>query len=132
MSFLRHREIYPSDGGASPAANASAHRLDEFPAGYSLAGWSPPEPASASPAGHQYAVISPCRSRAFHRTVNRVLTVCVSRGGNSKLFLSFLKRRAFEGYYTSCQGLRELAYRGNSFYAESPGCASVAKTGSSG
>ena len=81
MSFLRHREIYPSDGGASPAANASAHRLDEFPAGYSLPGWSPPEPASASPAGHQYAVISPCRSRAFHRTVNRVLTVCVSRGG---------------------------------------------------
>ena len=26
------------------------HRLDESPAGYSLAGWSPPEPASASPA----------------------------------------------------------------------------------
>ena len=44
MSFPRHREIFPSDGGASPAANAPAHRLDEFPAGYSLAGWSPPEP----------------------------------------------------------------------------------------
>jgi len=27
-----------------------AHRLDESPADYSLAGWSPPEPASASPA----------------------------------------------------------------------------------
>src|SRR6202163_4684397 len=66
---------------ASPAANASAHRLDEFPAGYSLAGWSPPEPASASPAGHQYAVIPSCRSRPFHRTANCVLTVCVSRGG---------------------------------------------------
>src|SRR5580704_15769930 len=48
MSFLRHREIYPSDGGASPAANASAHRLDEFPASYSLAGCSPAEPTSAS------------------------------------------------------------------------------------
>jgi hypothetical protein len=36
MSFLRHREIFPSDGGASLAANAPAHRLDEFPAGYSL------------------------------------------------------------------------------------------------
>jgi hypothetical protein len=42
MSFPRHREIFPSDGGASPAANAPAHRLDEFPAGYSSAGWSPP------------------------------------------------------------------------------------------
>ena len=26
-----------------------AHRLDESPVGYSLAGWSPPVPASASP-----------------------------------------------------------------------------------
>jgi hypothetical protein len=38
MSFLRHLEIFPSDGGASLAANASAVRLDEFPTGYSLAG----------------------------------------------------------------------------------------------
>jgi hypothetical protein len=36
MSFLRHREIFPSDEGAGLAANAPAHRLDEFPAGYSL------------------------------------------------------------------------------------------------
>ena len=31
--------------------DAPAHRVDELPAGYSLAGWFPPEPASASPAG---------------------------------------------------------------------------------
>ena len=81
MSLPRHREIFPSDGGASPAANASAHRLDEFPAGYSSAGCSPALPASASPAGHQYAVMSSCRSSTFHRTANCVLSVCVSRGG---------------------------------------------------
>ena len=81
MSFLRHREIYPSDGGVSRQADAPAHRLDEFPTGYSLAGWSPPEPASASPAGSQYAVQSSCRSRDFQRTANSVLTVCVSPGG---------------------------------------------------
>ena len=40
--FSRHGEIFPSDGGANPAADVPAHRLDEFPAGYSLAGWSPP------------------------------------------------------------------------------------------
>jgi len=81
MSFLRHLEIYPSDGGAGVAANAPAHRLDEFPAGYSSAGWSPPEPTSASPAEYDCAVKSSCRSRSFHRTANCVLTVCVSRGG---------------------------------------------------
>jgi len=38
------------------------------------------------------------------------------------VFLSFLKKKTFEGYYTSRQGLRELDFKGNSFYAESPGC----------
>ena len=56
MSFFRHEEIYQSDVGfpivGEPAEIGSpAHRLDESPADYSLAGWSPPEPASASPAG---------------------------------------------------------------------------------
>ena len=81
MSFLGHGEIYPSDGGADGDADAPAHRLNEFPAGYSLAGWSPPEPASASPAGFQYALQSSCRSRRFQRTANSVLTGCLSRGG---------------------------------------------------
>jgi hypothetical protein len=49
VSFSRHGEIFPSDGGATAGVNAPAHRLDESPVGYSLAGWSPPEPASASP-----------------------------------------------------------------------------------
>ena len=81
MSFLRHREIYPSDGSASPAADAPAHRLDEFPAGYSLAVCSPAWPASASPTGSEYAITLPCRSSSFDRTANSVLTVCVRRGG---------------------------------------------------
>jgi len=49
MSFLRHREIYRSDGNGRDAA-APVHHCDEFPTGYSLAGCSPAEPASASPA----------------------------------------------------------------------------------
>jgi hypothetical protein len=36
--------------------SAPAHRLDEFPAGYSSAGYSPAGPASASPAEDQYVV----------------------------------------------------------------------------
>ena len=56
MSFFRHAEIYRPmwdsswrSLGASTAAAPKTHRLDEFPAGYSLAGCSPAEPASASP-----------------------------------------------------------------------------------
>jgi putative transposase len=54
MSFFRHEEIFRSDvdsfeSGETAEAASAAHRLDESPAGYSLAGWSPPEPASASP-----------------------------------------------------------------------------------
>ena len=40
MSFKRHREIYPSDEDAS-LTGAPAHRLDEFPVGYSLVGCAP-------------------------------------------------------------------------------------------
>jgi hypothetical protein len=91
MSFPRHREIYrpmwpfcPRSLGATTAA-APTHRLDEFPAGYSLAVCSPALPASASPAGNQYALQSFCRSRIFQRTANSVLTVCVSPGGKRKM-----------------------------------------------
>ena len=57
MSFFRHEEIYQSDVGSrtegEPAETGSPdHRLDESPAGYSSAGCSPAEPASASPAGN--------------------------------------------------------------------------------
>jgi putative transposase len=51
MSFFRHREIYRSDVKREPTeAGSPDHRFDESPAGYSLAGCSPAEPASASPA----------------------------------------------------------------------------------
>src|SRR6185437_4259044 len=81
MSFQRHREIYPSDGNAGVIAGAPPHRLDEFPAGYSLAGCAPALPASASPAASEYALNSPCPSIIFHRTVNSVLTVCLTPRG---------------------------------------------------
>jgi putative transposase len=49
MSFLRHGEIYR--WGRETAQTVSpAHPIDESPTGYSLAGCSPAEPDSASPA----------------------------------------------------------------------------------
>jgi transposase InsO family protein len=49
MSFSRHGEIYRWDRETAKTASPS-HLIDESPAGYSLAGCSPAEPASASPA----------------------------------------------------------------------------------
>jgi hypothetical protein len=58
MSFSRHPQIYQSDVPLHSCRKRSSvqlrprlDRLDEFAASYSLAGWSPPEPTSALPAG---------------------------------------------------------------------------------
>ena len=59
LSFLRHEEIFQSDGSTGkrpPSSGLTNHRVDESPTGYSSSGWSPPEPDSASPA----AMISKC------------------------------------------------------------------------
>ncbi|HEV2352553.1 MAG TPA: gluconate 2-dehydrogenase subunit 3 family protein [Terriglobia bacterium] len=37
-------------------------------------------------------------------------------------FYRLLKNQTIEGYYTSQAGLKELDYKGNAFYAASPGC----------
>jgi hypothetical protein len=56
MSFLRHGEIYRSDGnGRDGRAAASLDRCDEFPNGYSSSGCSPAEPASASPSSFSFS-----------------------------------------------------------------------------
>jgi transposase len=84
MSFLRHGEIYPPMRARPRTTAPPTHRLDEFPAGYSLAGWSPPEPASASPADAHFEVQSYRRSSVFHRTANSVLTGCLTPGGRRR------------------------------------------------
>ena len=53
MSFFRHGEIYRWDNkqgnGVPDRSSTPPHPIDESPVGYSLTGWSPPEPVSASP-----------------------------------------------------------------------------------
>ena len=43
-----------------------------------------------------------------------------SHAGTS--LFNFLKAESIRGFYTSRRGLKELDYKGNAFYAESPGC----------
>jgi len=40
-------------------------------------------------------------------------------------FFKFIKSEMIRGFYTSEQGLRELDFKGNAFYARSPGCSHV-------
>ena len=59
MSFFRHKEIYRSDVDVNTGSRLSGQPpaligSDESPTGYSLAGCSPAEPASASPAGYDH------------------------------------------------------------------------------
>jgi hypothetical protein len=55
LSFIRHEQIYQSDvlsedpGRSRFGFAPGFHRFDEFATGYSLAGCTPAEPASASP-----------------------------------------------------------------------------------
>ena len=87
MSFLRHREIYRSDGldlrwsGAQSAPlHAPTHRFDEFPTGYSLAGCSPAEPASASPADEEFTMRAVPQPTIFQQMGKTCLPACLTSG----------------------------------------------------
>ena len=45
---------------------------------------------------------------------------CMQNPGT--LFFDWIKAEIVRGFYTSKTGLKELDYKGNAFYAESPGC----------
>lgn len=75
--------MYPFDNGAIAEDRVLAHRKDESPAGYSLAGCTPAESASASPAGTHLAGIRFRTTMQFLRTAKSVLTVCLKYGDKS-------------------------------------------------
>ncbi len=92
MSFFRHEEIYrPMDSKNMPGRpcydRPRPHRYDEFPAGYSSAGCAPAEPASASPAEAHLAGIGAGSTIELQRTVNCLLTPCLTQGDNPTVFV---------------------------------------------
>jgi hypothetical protein len=93
MSFPRHEEIYhpirtANRLGRPTRGHPSAHRYDEFPAGYSLAGCAPAEPASASPAGAHRAAEALGSTIEKQRMANRLLTACPTQGDNCRFLAS--------------------------------------------
>jgi hypothetical protein len=97
MSFLRHGEIYPFDKGAITQDRAPAHRKDESPAGYSLAGCTPAEPASASPADAHLAGKRLRCTMHFQRTARCVLAIRLNPGDNPRLAFAPYQRDALRG-----------------------------------
>jgi hypothetical protein len=65
-----------------PIRRPLAHRLDEFPVGYSSASCTPAELASALPTGIHSATRTCRRQPSFQLTANSVLTFCVTSGDN--------------------------------------------------
>ena len=62
-----------------------------------------------------------CRAGLARISAEPSLTLeSLESGGDP--FVRWLKHRAIEGFYTSQAGLKELDYKGNSFYSISPGC----------
>jgi hypothetical protein len=107
MSFPRHEEIYRPMATANRLrrplhGRPNVHRYDEFPAGYSLVGCAPAEPASASPAGaHPDAEEGRCTIEK-QRTANRLLTGCLTAGDNFRISLRFkYKKRNKERFFAS-------------------------------
>jgi len=93
MSFPRHEEIYrpirtANRLGRPTCGHPSAHRYDEFPAGYSLAGCAPAEPTSASPAGAYRAGFGSISTIELQRTVRCLLTPCLTQGDNPRFLAS--------------------------------------------
>ena len=91
MSFLRHRQIYQSDVLLASCRKRScvrlrprSHRSDEFAASYSLAGWSPPEPTSASPAGSIFSQ----PAETVNHLLRRVVHFSTGRMGNFQSVLT--------------------------------------------
>jgi transposase InsO family protein/putative hemolysin len=92
VSFSRHEEIYRSGKrprgrprkvrGEPVSPGPPAHRIDESPVGYSLAGCSPAEPASASPTGAESETTSAQTTTEIRPMANCQNSNCLTQGGH--------------------------------------------------
>ena len=109
MSFLRHQEIFPSDGGRQPCGQRP--RLIVWMSFRLAIPWrvaSPPVPASASPAGPEYAVISSCWSMIFSSNGQLCLN-CLSQPGGKAHYAS--KSPCTTGANSAASALKGCSWR---------------------
>ena len=106
MSFLRHREIYQVETGGRGRNRGYARtsRLDESPVGYSLAGCSPAEPASASPTG---GTLQQWRG-ALQLAIRCYLKTTLTRGLTLGAHPNFRFLNRFNGFDRATKPLKRL------------------------
>lgn len=81
--------------------------------------WLKDKSAKLSPEGFLH--LTETQQLELLATLNSPSSEEKDESAGTRLF-RLLKNQTIEGYYTSQAGLKELDYKGNAFYAESPGC----------
>jgi len=56
-----------------------------------------------------------------------VHSISTRKDSSLQKFLELIRNEAIRGYYTSAAGLKELDYKGNTYYPYCPGCESTQK-----
>jgi hypothetical protein len=67
--------------------------------------------------GHEYSQLTDEQQTALITAAGK----SESESDLRKLY-NLARTEAIRGYYTSAEGLKELDYRGNAYYGDSPGC----------
>ncbi len=77
--------------------------------------------AAASDGAHLFLVLPREQQSAIILSISDMRPHTKAENAGTRFFV-WLKPELIRGFYTSQAGLRELDYKGNSFYARSPGC----------
>lgn len=67
--------------------------------------------------GHAFLELIPSEQVAVVREIGQA-----PQESPQRRFCDLLRREAIRGYYTSRRGLKDLDYKGNSYYSQCPGC----------
>lgn len=81
------------------------------------------ENASKSHGNAQFLGLSPEDQKGILKAISDQRIDRHTENSGTRLY-TLLKSEVIRGYYTSRVGLKELNYKGNAFYARSPGCSS--------
>jgi hypothetical protein len=69
----------------------------------------------------------PFASLAVSEQQDVVRSISTAEDSSLRKFFELIRNEAIRGYYTSAEGLKELNYKGNTYYPYCPGCESTQK-----
>jgi hypothetical protein len=69
----------------------------------------------------------PFASLALSEQQDVVRSISTGKGSSLRKFFELIRNEVIRAYYTSAEGLKELDYKGNTYYPSCPGCESTQK-----